>query len=316
MKYVKLGRSGMEVSRISMGTHHLDHPEDISRHAENLVYAYRRGINFFETSVSYGEGCSELIIGEAVKEMKKGKRPFYIMSKTHYADHAAFRRDLEASLKRLQVSSIDAFTCLWGVKSYQEWAQARKYGAVDEILKAKEEGLIKYVAISTHMKNEDLLKVADEFPFDLNVIGFNVINAQYRMDGLRASYDHGIGNIAMTPLGTGDILRYPEIFRAVRLNENQSLVKAAYQYLLSIPYIHSVLGAFNDRSQIDEAAEASETCEPYSEADLAEIQKRLRENIAALPLELRYQAGKAIRQRPYILREEVGDLFQVSPLSV
>ena len=113
MKYTVLGRSGISVSRISMGTHHLNDPADMDKHVQNFLYAYKKGINFFETSVTYGEGYSELILGEAVKEMKKGARPFFIMTKTHAGDHETFRRDLENSLKRLGVDSIDAFTCLW-----------------------------------------------------------------------------------------------------------------------------------------------------------------------------------------------------------
>ena len=80
-----------------MGTHHLNDPADMDKHAQNFLYAYKKGINFFETSVTYGEGYSELILGEAVKEMKKGERPFFIMSKTHAGDHETFRRDLEHS---------------------------------------------------------------------------------------------------------------------------------------------------------------------------------------------------------------------------
>ncbi len=71
MKYTVLGRSGISVSRISMGTHHLNDPADMDKHVQNFLYAYKKGINFFETSVTYGEGYSELILGEAVKEMKK-----------------------------------------------------------------------------------------------------------------------------------------------------------------------------------------------------------------------------------------------------
>ena len=94
MKYVVLGRSGIMVSRISMGTHHLDSPSDIDRHVKHFLYAYKKGINFFETSVTYGDGYSELILGEAIKEMKKGTLPFFILSKTLAGDHETFRWDL------------------------------------------------------------------------------------------------------------------------------------------------------------------------------------------------------------------------------
>jgi len=48
MEYRKLGSTGIQISRISMGSHHLKNPQDIDKHAENFFYAYKQGINFFE----------------------------------------------------------------------------------------------------------------------------------------------------------------------------------------------------------------------------------------------------------------------------
>lgn len=316
MKYIKLGRSNMEVSRISLGTHHLDNPVDVDRHAENIVYAYQKGINFFETSVSYGDGYSELILGEAIKEMKKGEMPFYIMSKCHFADHETFRQNLENTLTRLGIDCIDAFTCLWGVKSYYEWEGAKRFGAIKELEQAKEEGLIKHIAISTHMRDEDMAKVMQDYPFDFNIIGFNVVNAPYRLEGLKASYISGAGNIAMTPLGTGDILEFPDVFSAIKMRKNQSLVQAAYDFLLSSPYIHSVLGSFNDKSQIDEAIYAMEHHIPYSQAELEQVHVNLHNRIHELPLNTRFEVASAIRKRAYILRDEAADLLEVYPMSI
>lgn len=315
MKYAVLGRSGLSVSRISMGTHHLNQPSEVETHVKNILYAYEHGINFFETSNSYGEGYSEIILGEAVKEMKHGSLPFSIMSKTHFADHDTFRRHLEQSLKRLGVDCIDAYTCLWGVKSDVEWNGAKAYGALREMEKAKEEGLIRYLSISTHMKNEEMERVIQDYPFDFNVLGFNVVNSVYRMDGLKATWESGAGTIAMNPLATGDILKFPEIFGAIRLRNEQSLVQAAYQYVLSVPWVHSVLGTFNSTEQIDEALKVLEQ-PAYSEEELQLVQKRLRECVSSRPLEERFAAGKALRQRPYILREEAADLMDVYPMSV
>lgn len=315
MEYAVLGRSGLSVSRISMGTHHLNQPSEVETHVKNILYAYEHGINFFETSNSYGEGYSEIILGEAVKEMKHGSLPFSIMSKTHFADHDTFRSHLEQSLKRLGVDCIDAYTCLWGVKSDVEWNGAKAYGALKEMEKAKEEGLIRYLSISTHMKNEEMERVVQDYPFDFNVLGFNVVNSVYRMDGLKATWESGAGTIAMNPLATGDILKFPEIFGSIRLRNEQSLVQAAYQYVLSVPWVHSVLGTFNSTEQIDEALKVLE--QPvYSEEELQLVQKRLRECVSSRPLEERFAAGKALRQRPYILREEAADLMEVYPMSV
>lgn len=316
MEYARLGRSGIEVSRISMGTHHLEVPGDIDRHAGNIVYAYQKGINFFETSVSYGEGNSELILGEAIKEMKKGERPFYITSKSHYGDHDTFRRHLESSLKRMGIDCIDAFTCLWGVKSYFEWSGVRAFGALDEMLKAREEGLIRCIAITTHMKDEDMVRVVRDYPFDFTVMGYNVMNASYRTAGLIASYESGAGNIAMNPLAMGEIVKYPEVFDAIRIREGQSLVQAAYDYMLSSPYIHSVLGGFNEKEHIDEAVCAMERHVPYTPGEYTLVRQKLGERMDRLPMETRVRIGAAIRKRPFILREEAADFFHVYPLSI
>ena len=42
MKYTVLGRSGISVSRISMGTHHLNDPADMDKHVQNFLYAYKK----------------------------------------------------------------------------------------------------------------------------------------------------------------------------------------------------------------------------------------------------------------------------------
>ena len=119
----------------------------------------------------------------------------------------------------------------------------------------------------------------------------------------------------MNPLATGDILKYSHIFDAIRIREDQSLVQAAYSYVLSIPWVHSVLGTFNSKEQIDEALSVLEEA-PYSEAELKKVQICLKERIRGTSLKERIDTGKGLRQRPYILREEAADLMEVYPLSV
>lgn len=316
MKYATLGRMGAEASRVAFGMRQLNDPADIERHAENVVYAYRRGINFFETSVSYAEGKAETILGRAIREMKRGELPFYVMSKCHAAESGAFRRNLESSLERLGLDTLDIFTCLWGVKSLNEWLGAVRFGAVKELERARDEGLIRYIAITSHMKDDDMKRVMSDYPFDLNIIGFNVINARFRMEGLRASFESGAGNIAMCPLGSGRLVMFKDVFGAIRIRKDQSLVQAAYDYVLSSPFVHSVIGGFNEKSEIDEAVSAVETHVPYTAEEMALVQERLAARISPLEHERRFEVAKAINERPYILREEAAELFGVYPMSL
>ena len=163
--------------------------------------------------------------------------------------------------------------------------------------------------------HRELKAVMEDYPFDYNVQGFNAVNSAYRIDGLRTAWESGAGTIAMNPLATGDILKYAHIFDAIRIRDKQSLAQAAYAYVLSVPWVHSALGTFNSEEQIDEAvAVLDET--PYCSEELERADRCLKERIRSCPLRERIETGKALRQRPYILREEVAALMEVYPLSV
>lgn len=73
-----------------------------------------------------------------------------------------FEKILKNSLK-VGISCIDSFTCLWGVKSFEEWRGAKNYGAIREMEKAREEGLIKHITFSSHLQNKELIEMIGEY---------------------------------------------------------------------------------------------------------------------------------------------------------
>lgn len=315
MQYVKLDRANINISRISFGCQRFVDSYNHDEHVQTLLYAFEKGINFFDTAGPYCEEQSEVILGKAIREFKRKNRPFYISSKCVDGDAAAFRKKLDTSLQRLNLDCIDFFTCFWGIKSSLDWQEAKRYGALDAMLKAKDEGLIKHVCITTHMKDEDMTRVMRDYPFDINIIGYNVINGRLRRAGLKASYESGAANISMNPLGTGIVPRYSNIYSAIVIRENQTLVQASYDYLLSSPYIHSVLGGFSNKTHLDDAIFALENHSPYTEEEVALVHKRLREKIDSFPLEYRHEAATELCKKMYVLRDEVAGLMNVYPIT-
>ena len=102
--YRRLGRTGLKISDISMGTSRLREGE------EHLVHhALDRGINYFDTAESYTSGASETVIGKALK----GKRDdVYLVSKTLTSSStsaASMMADLDGSLRRLQTDYVDIY---------------------------------------------------------------------------------------------------------------------------------------------------------------------------------------------------------------
>ena len=145
-------------------------------------------------------------------------------------------------------------------------------------------------------EKSELEPIVKEHPFDYSVQGLSTARTG------RTDY-----NIGTSAPGQG---RYSENILFLRC-----LVQAAYSRALSIPWVHSVLGTFNSKEQIDETLSVLEEA-PYSEAELKKVQTCLKERIRGTSLKERIDTGKGLRQRPYILREEAADLMEVYPLSV
>ncbi|SFM16978.1 hypothetical protein SAMN03159341_11914 [Paenibacillus sp. 1_12] len=316
MQYRSIANTDMKISRIGFGAQRFENPHDRDECVETVLHAYKNGINFFDTAMQYCADQSESILGEAIIEMKKEPLPFHISSKCYYGDSANFREMLERSLRRLNLERIDFFTNLWGVKSYGDWLECLRFGAVDQIIKAREEGLIKHVSITTHMPSEDLKKVLSEYQFDINIVGYNVLNAPWRTEGMKATQGMGIGNIAMNPLGTGIIPQYEDVFKAICIREKQSIVDGAIHYMLSSPYVDSVLVGLRNKSDVQDAIDSFNSFEPYTEEESRLVHTRLQESIAKLDYATRHKIAMDICQKMYINREEVAALMDVYVLSI
>ncbi|BFT71557.1 aldo/keto reductase [Paenibacillus sp. P36] len=316
MQYRSLAGTDIQISRIGFGAQRFENPQNRDECVETVLHAYNNGINFYDTAMQYCADQSEFILGDAITEMKKGPIPFHISSKCYYGDSGKFREILERSLQRMNLEQIDFFTNLWGVKSYEDWLECVRFGAVDQIVKAREEGLIKHVSITTHMPSDDLRKVLSEYKFDINIVGYNVLNAPWRTEGMKSSQELGVGNIAMNPLGTGIIPQYEDVFKAICIRENQNIVDGAIHYMLSSPYVDSVLVGLRNKSDVQDALNSFESFKPYTEEESKLVHTRLKESIAKLDYDTRHKIAMDICQKMYINREEVAALMDVYVLSI
>ena len=117
MEYARLGRSGLKVSRVCLGTNMFGsgYIDDKRVHAV-VDAAYEQGINFIDTSDSYQAGRSEHVVGKAVK----GRRHEFVISTKGFAptgdsvnDRGLSRKHLMAavdgSLRRLGTDYIDVY---------------------------------------------------------------------------------------------------------------------------------------------------------------------------------------------------------------
>ncbi|KAI0365117.1 Aldo/keto reductase [Pilatotrama ljubarskyi] len=144
MPYVRLGNSGLKVSKTILGTMQYGHTgwadwvlgEDEA--IEHIKFAYENGIQSFDTANVYSNGLSEVILGNAIKKLNLPREELVIMTKLHGAVAPEYGMNLmregkkpddvglvnqygqsrkhifasvKASLKRLQLDYIDLLQC-------------------------------------------------------------------------------------------------------------------------------------------------------------------------------------------------------------
>jgi len=254
------GKTDKQISAVSFGGMRFADPAKIDEMAEIVTYAHSKGINYFDTAPYYCDDKSEDIMGAAFKQMPRDS--FYASTKCSAAQGAKLRESLENSLKRLNIDRIDFFH-IWCVVTLDAWHARVEKGAVAEAMKARDEGLIGHVAISSHLPGDELGGVLAEGYFEGVTLGYSALNFPYRQVALDSARNLGLGVVIMNPLGGGLIPQNPERLDFIRGNEDKTVVQAALRFVISNPAVTTALVGFSNKQHVDEAVEAVESFRPY-----------------------------------------------------
>jgi voltage-dependent potassium channel beta subunit len=126
MQYRRLGRSGLQVSELSLGSWVTYHNQvDVAAATEMLAAAFDAGVNFFDNAEVYAMGRSEVVMGEAFKRLGWSRLDYIVSTKFFWGLHregvTANKKDtlnrkylmqaMDGSLKRLQLDHIDLIYC-------------------------------------------------------------------------------------------------------------------------------------------------------------------------------------------------------------
>ena len=116
MEYRRMGRSGLKVSEICLGTMTFGHGTDEAEARRIVDLAFEAGVNFFDTANAYGGGQSEVLLGKALQ----GRRDKSIVATKFFNPMGPGPNDsgmsrvhimqaIEASLRRLQTDYVDLY---------------------------------------------------------------------------------------------------------------------------------------------------------------------------------------------------------------
>ena len=126
MQYRRLGRSGLQVSELSLGSWVTYHNQvDTKSAVEMLAAARDAGVNFFDNAEVYAQGASERVMGEAFKQLKWARESYVVSTKFFWGlqregstvnlqntlNRKYLMQAIDGSLKRLQLDFVDLIYC-------------------------------------------------------------------------------------------------------------------------------------------------------------------------------------------------------------
>ena len=123
MQYRRLGRSGLQVSELSLGSWVTYHNQvDTKSATDMLAAAMDAGINFFDNAEAYAAGQSEVVMGEAFKALKWPRMNYVVSTKFFWGladgpnrrntlNRKYLREAIAGSLRRLQLDYVDLVFC-------------------------------------------------------------------------------------------------------------------------------------------------------------------------------------------------------------
>ena len=209
MKKIRLGRTNLEVTRWGLGGIPLSTimggtTEDVIEEIIHAALDY--GINFIDTSRVYMD--SETNIGQAIKSRRS---EVVIASKSYSRTRDEVLADIEESLSQLQIDRIDIYQ-VHALYPQEVTAFMGKGGGMEAFRKAKEEGVIKFIGLTSHHNSVllDLIKTGD---FDTVMFPFNVIERDAEKELIPLAQSLNVGMIVMKPLAGGAIRNRNKAFR-------------------------------------------------------------------------------------------------------
>lgn len=211
MKYRRLGRTGLKVSEISLGSWLTFGKTVDERIATKTIHtAYELGINFFDSANVYERGEGERILARALKEFPR--ESYVITTKAYWPmgdgpnDRGLSRKHIieqvHASLKRMNLDYVDIFYCH---RYDEETPVDETLRAIDDLIR---QGKILYAGVSewSAAQIQEAVTVADKYLLDKIVVNqpqYNMFHRDIEDEIIPVSEKNGISQVVFSPLAQG-----------------------------------------------------------------------------------------------------------------
>ena len=271
MQYRTLGRTGVKVSAIGLGGYHIGVQSNPAESVRMVRTAIDRGITFMDNSWDYNDGASESRMGDALKDGYRNK--VFLMTKIDGRSAQSFNTQLEQSLARLKVDTIDLMQFHELIRMEDPDRIFAAGGALEAALAARQAGKIRYIGFTGHKDPAIHLRTFEiaqqhKFHFDTVQMPINVLDAHFRSFNAQVipvARAQGTAVLAMKTLCAGILLR----------NTTVSAIEALH-YALSQP-VSVVITGMDTMQIMEQAFTAMRTFKPLTESETASLLARTRD---------------------------------------
>ncbi len=253
MKLRRLGRTNLEVFPIAFGGIPIQRVDEDTA-IKIIRRAIELGINLIDTARGYTD--SEIKIGKALKGIDK---KVYLSSKSQNRTKDGIYEDVKTSLRNLGVEKIEIYH-IHGVNNREAFNKIfEPDGAYYGLLKAKEEGLIDFIAVSSH-SNDILADLIATDKFDVIQVSYNFIEREPEEKIFPMALEKDIGIIAMKPMA-GGVIPNPKLALKFALQK---------EFLVPDPGIESI-------KELEEDVEIAMNLTPLTDEEWREIERTIEE---------------------------------------
>ena len=255
---------------------------DYDKTEKELLLAYKKGINYFDTAYLYPG--SEELLGKFLEKHKlrdkvniATKLPHYMVKKSE-----DFEKFFQEELKRLRTDHVDYYLMhmLTDIKS---WERLKDLGIEKWLEDKKKKGQIKQVGFSYHGNSDMFCKIIDNYDWDICLIQYNYLdeNSQAGKTGLHYAAKKGIPVNIMEPLRGGRLVnQLPDKARKLFNNyeKKMSPVEWSFRWLWNQKEILCVLSGMNSLDMVEENTTFADNAEVDS---LTKEDKKLLEEVVS-----------------------------------
>lgn len=285
----RLGQTNMQASILAMGGGSALSMVEKDEDALALIdLARRKGINYFDTGSGYGRGKSETLLGQALSPFRKD---VYLATKYDTGEnYDQLMKSFEQSLQRFQSDYLDVAQ-MHGLVSMEQVDEMFSSGALDTLVKLKEQKVLRYIGVTSHAHPPALTEAMKRFDFDVVQMAANASKVPFNFEFEK------VGNSSFEELSLPVALEKKVGIWAFKATAQRRLLPKTgdepdkadgltlIRYCLSLP-VHGLTLGMTTPEHVESAVALASNLTPMTQEEMRALNKKLAPS--ANPVTLHY----------------------------